>query len=92
MTPPSPCLPAFTCLLPLTHRNRLINLGKAQKKGLPGILGLLKGLKLKVHNQYHTGKDNCIDIFQILSRTDAATSAKKLAYKKFRIMFFFVTK
>ncbi|CAM9413776.1 unnamed protein product [Ectocarpus sp. 12 AP-2014] len=28
-------------------RNRLLNLGKAQKKGLPGVLGLLKGLKLK---------------------------------------------
>lgn len=37
---PAPC--------PFANRNRLINLGKAQKKGLPGILGLLKGLKLKV--------------------------------------------
>lgn len=44
--PPPPVPPA---LIPETRRNRLINLGKAQKKGLPGILGLLKGLKLKVH-------------------------------------------
>lgn len=56
--PLCPLLPADLSLpspspAPPTNRNRLINLGKAQKKGVPGILGLLKGLKLKVAREKH---------------------------------------
>lgn len=50
-----PCFSRSRPIRPPTHvcsscRNRLINLGKAQKKGVSGVLGLLKGLKLKVRH------------------------------------------